>query len=798
MSSPSERFFAAQKRQHHRRSQEFIATIDFPLDSFQINAIHAIEDGYGVLVAAPTGAGKTLVGQFATYLANRAGVKCFYTTPIKALSNQKFQEFVDIYGEEQVGLLTGDTSINGEAQIVVMTTEVLRNMIYAGSSTLHSLEYVVMDEVHFLGDKFRGAVWEEILIHLPDRIQVISLSATVSNAEEFGDWLNVVRGETKVIVSEDRPVPLYQHVLMRNRLLDLFVDDGRINPEILQFERESARRLRTTHQRDWNSSDKRSQRQYFLSKPEIIELLEEQDYLPAIFFIFSRAGCDSAVRQCVADGLNLTTPSERKEIQSIINEKTASLPHHDYEVVNFHQWSDALLRGIGAHHAGLLPVFKETVESLFQLGLLPVVFATETLALGINMPAHTVVLEKLSKWNGESHVTITPGEYTQLTGRAGRRGIDIEGHAVVLWNNSIDSGIAAGLATTRSFPLKSSFVPSYNMSANLISRFGYQRARDSLAASFAQFQADRAVVGLSRQIDKNRKVALEFMESAQCDKGDFSEFMDFRLLIKKLEKDLRDREGRRTLTPSQRTERVETIEMQISELRIRQKNHPVHLCPEREAHARLHERAHRLLRENETLTARMESRTQVIPRIFDRVTSVLKQCGYIDGDVLTDRGITLTRVFSERDFLISELIAHRFFEQLSATQCVAVISACTYDGRLESKFSPRLPQSLEDPLNSLLSHWIRVSSIEESNGLTPLKEPSWDFVWHSYRWANGHSLHSILRESEISPGDFIRSIRQVIDLLGQLSEVMPQCSATLREAIHRIDRGIVAYSGVTS
>jgi len=483
MSSPAERYAAAKARNSFKLTAEFAANFDFPLDEFQISGCHSLESGKGVLVAAPTGAGKTVVGEFAAFLAMKQGKKCFYTAPIKALSNQKYSDFKEMFGESNVGLLTGDTSINSEANIVVMTTEVLRNMIYADSRTLSNLQYVVMDEVHYLADKFRGAVWEEILIHLPETTQVASLSATVSNAEEFGDWLNEVRGNTDVIVSETRPVPLYQHVLFNNRLLDLFVDDGRVNPEIVRLEKESYRNTRSSHSTNrgkssgWNDRGPNIKQ---LSRPEVIQKLD-------------REGLRSAIRE-------------------VVFRATSNIPEEDLVVLGFAEWLDGLERGIAAHHAGLLPSFKETVEELFQRGLVKCVFATETLALGINMPARTVVLEKLVKWNGEAHVAISPGEFTQLTGRAGRRGIDIEGNAVILWSKDIDSGSVAGLASTRTYPLKSSFKPTYNMAINLISRFGSSIARDSLESSFAQYQADKAVVGLARQIKRNQSAIAELRE----------------------------------------------------------------------------------------------------------------------------------------------------------------------------------------------------------------------------------------------------------------------------------------------
>ena len=795
MNTPAERYAAAKNRGKFQATEAFKKGYDFPFDDFQIEACHAIESGKGVLVAAPTGAGKTIVGEFAAHLAIKTGAKCFYTTPIKALSNQKFQELTGVYGEEHVGLLTGDSSINGEASIVVMTTEVLRNMIYAESQTLSSLGFVVMDEVHYLADKFRGAVWEEILIHLPERIQVISLSATVSNAEEFGEWLNTIRGETTVVVSEIRPVPLYQHVLMGNRLLDLFVDDGRVNPEILRLEKESHRNIRTSNQRNWSNSDGRSYRQKQISKPEIIEKLESQGYLPAIFFVFSRVGCDASVRACISANLKMTNSEERAEIKEVIAAKTAELPEEDYAVLDFYNWCDALERGIAAHHAGLLPMFKETIEELFQRGLIRCVFATETLALGINMPARTVVLEKLTKWNGETHAAITPGEYTQLTGRAGRRGIDIEGNAVVLWNETIDSGTAAGLASTRTYPLRSSFSPTYNMSANLISRFNRELARTSLAASFAQFQADRAVVGLTKQIGKSDKLIAQYVQESECHLGNFKNYMSYRVEIKAIEREV-VAQGRNYR--GNRKEFLKNSEDRITSLRKDMKSDPCHQCPEREAHARIAEKGERLQRENLGLIKRIEDRTNVIPKTFDRIISVLTELEYIKNDALTENGKILTKIYAETDLLISEILRKGILNDLPAAELVALLSTCVFENRGEKSNSPRIPKSLNEPLEKLVKTWGELTILEGNFNLSTQREPDLDFIWQSYRWASGHSLTSILRDSEVTVGDFVRVMRQLIDLLGQLLNARPEMRIVIREALKRIDRGIISYSAVTA
>ncbi|TXI56962.1 DEAD/DEAH box helicase [Mycolicibacter arupensis] len=501
----------------------FAAELPFGLDGFQRRACAALEEGRGVLVCAPTGAGKTVVGEFAVHLALAGGGKCFYTTPIKALSNQKHTDLVARYGKERVGLLTGDLSVNSGAPVVVMTTEVLRNMLYANSPALQGLSHVVMDEVHFLADRMRGAVWEEVILHLPEEVRLISLSATVSNAEEFGGWIQTVRGDTTVVVDEHRPVPLWQHMMVGKRLFDLFEsrpDAGaggrpRVDPALLRHiaHRREAERLtdwgsarRTRHGGSSGRIDRPTYRPPM--RPDVIAVLNSAGLLPVITFVFSRAGCDAAVKQCLRSPLRLTTEAERARIAEVIDHRCGDLADDDLDVLGYYEWREALLRGLAAHHAGLLPVFRHTVEELFAAGLVKAVFATETLALGINMPARTVVLERLVKFNGEQHAALTPGEYTQLTGRAGRRGIDVEGHAVVLWHPSestADPDQVAGLASTRTFPLRSSFAPSYNMTINLVQHMGPEQAHQLLEQSFAQFQADRSVVGLVRSAERGER-----------------------------------------------------------------------------------------------------------------------------------------------------------------------------------------------------------------------------------------------------------------------------------------------------
>jgi ATP-dependent RNA helicase HelY len=915
---------------------EFAGLYDFPLDDFQVRACQEIEAGGGVLVAAPTGSGKTIVGEFAVHLALKTGRKCFYTTPIKALSNQKYFDLVARYGEERVGLLTGDHTINGEAPIVVMTTEVLRNMLYAGSRTLLGLGFVVVDEVHYLADRERGAVWEEVIIHLPESVSLISLSATVSNAEEFGEWLATVRGAMGTIVEEKRPVPLYQHVMAGRRLLDLFAgsdvdasagfvrEGAPVNDELLKLARDD---WASTRMKDRRSPRGRSaargrapargrggrpvgngRRVWIPSRVDVLDRLDREGLLPAIVFIFSRVGCDAAVTQCLNARVRLTTPQERDTIYQFVEESCRHLPEADLEVLGYDDFLDGLTRGVAAHHAGMLPAFKQCVEQLFVRGLCKAVFATETLALGINMPARTVVIEKLSKWNGETHADITPGEYTQLTGRAGRRGLDVEGHGIVLWQPGMNPRELAGLASTRTYPLRSSFRPSYNMAVNLVHQFGRETTRELLEQSFAQFQADKAVVGLARQLRKSDEALAGYAESASCDRGDFMEYARIRNRISEVEKraakarraDRRadaldsltrlrpgdvievptgkyagfavvvdpglsrdeprpyvvtaDRQARRLgmidfPTPVQALTRVRlprnfngrnpqmrrdlasalrtktrdldpsvveqrassrprnqgqasnSSEQEVSELRAELKAHPCHDCPDREDHARWAERWFKLDRDASTLRRRIEKRTNTIARQFDRVCEVLTALGYLDGDTVTSRGGHLRRIYSDVDLLAAESLRQGLWDDLDASGLAAALSILVFEARRpDDASSPRIPGgAVKVAIGQMVRLWGELRRLEGDHHLDFLRQPDPGFAWAAYRWAEGDELDSVLTDVDLAAGDFVRWMKQLLDLTGQVADAAGDSPLreTAREAVRRLRRGVVAYSGLS-
>nr|MDA8292563.1 DEAD/DEAH box helicase [Actinomycetota bacterium] len=491
--------------------ETFLRDHPFPLDPFQVEALDLLDAGRSVLVAAPTGSGKTLVAEYAIARALAEGGRAFYTTPLKALSNQKYGDLARAHGPSRVGLLTGDVSVKGGADVVVMTTEVLRNMIYAGPSHLARLTCVVLDEVHYLEDRYRGAVWEEIILSAPPSVVLVCLSATVSNAEELAGWIHTVRGATGAVIEDRRPVELRHLYVVGDRsserlhLLPTFVD-GRPNREAAALDERSHRVPRAGSSRRYQPAHGGRRRLYRPRRVEVVERLDEEELLPAIFFVFSRQGCDDAARQCLEAGLRLTSSEERVDIREAAERHVEQLSDADLSVLGYSRFLAELEAGIAPHHAGMVPPFRETVEELFSRALVRVVFATETLALGINMPARTVVVESLSKYSGSGHADLTPGEYTQLTGRAGRRGIDDVGYAAVLWSPFHDFDEVASLAAARSRALRSSFRPTYNMAVNLVRRYTREDAYRLVRSSFAQYLSDAPLV---RQLDSVLGVLVE-------------------------------------------------------------------------------------------------------------------------------------------------------------------------------------------------------------------------------------------------------------------------------------------------
>ncbi len=844
--TPAERYarFDRVKRQRRSIAAKFADTLPFELDRFQTDANEALEQGSNVLVAAPTGAGKTVVADFAVYLAQQQNAKAFYTTPIKALSNQKYHDLVALYGPDKVGLLTGDTSINSEADIVVMTTEVLRNMLYEHSTTLQALRYVVLDEVHYLADRFRGPVWEEVIIHLPQSVCIVGLSATVSNVEDFADWIASVRGETKLVVSEHRPVPLEQYVLIQRdprtepELFDLYQHDdngrptmklnARLTNRLDEYMRREQRRRgaerpdRSKGRGRHGRPESRSARQVERYQPKRWAVVDELNFLgmlPAIYFIFSRNGCDEAVDQCLDAGLRLTSDDEALRIRSIVDEMIeGQLTHDDLKTLHFARFRHALEEGFAAHHAGMVALFKQIVERLFEEGLIKVVFATETLALGINMPARSVVIEKLEKYDGTGIVGLTPGEYTQLTGRAGRRGIDTIGNAVVVDHRGFTPETAVALSSKRVYPLHSSFKPTFNMAVNLLNTSDYETARITLDHSFAQWEANESAWQIEAGIDALTAALAGYAEAMTCEYGDFTDLLRIRMQLNELQKNERRKLKHEVFaTNADKSRAFRRLDARIAKLKELEHDHPCKQCPDFQDHMKWGHRWMRETRELERLRQRYDSRTGSVARQFDRICEILDRLGYLertDHDgvrdyTLTEQGQLLRRLYSERDLVLAQAITEGVLDDLSAPQIAALLSSLLYEARRGEGGEPRRypggPHGLVAQRARELKYLDeQVLVLCEDAGMDSYLQPlDFGIVDIIYDWACGDSLAQVLEHTELTGGDFVRNAKRLADVLQQIAVAEPymgeqhaMLAARAREAFDAVNRGIVAYSGV--
>jgi ATP-dependent RNA helicase HelY len=838
-------------------AEAFFSSLTFRADRFQREAVGVVDRGESVVVTAPTGSGKTLIAEAAVHITLSRGQRAFYTAPIKALSNQKFSDFRQVYGDDRVGLLTGDNVINGDAPLVVMTTEVLRNMIYSESNALDDLGVVVLDEVHYLQNRNRGSVWEEIIIHLPAGIQLVNLSATVANDVEFTDWMRSRRGPCGLVTETHRPVPLESMYLMKDRyegnaltLLPLFAAKGtRVNPQLARMRKKgrgAARRLAAPR------------------RLEVAEEIAKDGLLPAIYFIFSRVGCEKAAALISGSRLQMTTTAERHEIRQRIDLATQHLSASDLSVLGFPVWASQLERGVAAHHAGMVPAFKEAVEDLFASRLVKLVFATETLSLGINMPARTVVLERLSKFTGETHETLTPGDYTQLTGRAGRRGIDTAGTAIVLYDERLPVERVADIAREGSRPLRSSFQPSYNMAVNVVANYERGRAEELLGASFAEFRRARRQSELQARIEARTQDLTDFRQRAECDLGDIEHYLATeggrasdhlaamrgfaqrarsgdvlnlgddadrwvlmargwgaspRLLLLSEEGDVkrvapenlpsttailgaidlpkpiraRDTSYHATVTSLLRA--WEPTDGAVPDgFRHAASADPVASCPDLADHLGWIRRIERVERELTRLDRKRRSAGAGFVARFERIRKLLDDWGYLAGWTLTDKGARLRFVYNELDLLIAESIQRGVFDDLDAASVVALASIFTYQARSHA-VEEDLPNAQVATSAVLVDEiWRELVRAERDRGLPETRQPEPGFAATAHAWAAGRDLDEIFDE-ETAAGDFVRNCRQLLDLLRQLRDAFPALQEQAAAAVQTVDRGIVAASG---
>ena len=857
--------------------QTLIGGYQFELDTFQLQAFDHIDAGESVLVAAPTGSGKTVVAEYAIGLARKLGKRAFYTAPIKALSNQKFHELTLLHGPQQVGLMTGDNSINPQAPIIVMTTEVLRNMIYARSSGIDNLGVVVLDEVHFLQDAYRGPVWEEVIIHLEPTVQLVCLSATVSNADELCEWLTTVRGPTIPIVETKRPVELFNHYVVGDkttskvRVFDTLVG-GKPNEQVSKIENSSAPRSKKQH--SYGSRGRigmATTRFYAPNRSDVVLQLREDDLLPAIYFIFSRNQCDEAAHSCLKQGISFTTKQERAAIAEILDSHVEAFTDDDLAALQYSRFLAQLEAGIGVHHAGLVPSFKEAVEECFAKGLVKIVFATETLAVGINMPARAVVLDKLTKYNGETHQLLKPSDFSQLTGRAGRRGLDTVGHALTLWNPFVTFEQVAALVSSRSFVLNSAFRPTYNMAANLIRTTSKVQARHLLNLSFAQFQSGKDIVEIQARIQRRSKELVRLQDQAFSTYGDIEEFRAGSTARKPLQNSedvfsslrpgdvvligealpnerlvvissanrgsggklslLTISKGVKTITARDITEHVYTIghialptpyqptnsrflketSAKLSRFKINERmlvrsgrnrkvrnDHPFLNDPDAKFKLNAAESADRIAKELAQLEKRVSTSVQSVSKKFEDLTDLLEQWGYVDDWKLTKKGVRLGRIFHESDLLIAECLSEGVFDDLDQHELASLTSVFVYEDRKREAL-----ERIHFPNSKLDDRWARIEQIsrklsaqEVQYGLLPHRFPDPGFMCTAYDWAHGTSLFDILDEDDVTAGDFVRTMKQLIDLLRQFSTIDDETiSSTISGlAAKSLFTGVVAAS----
>ncbi len=751
----------------------------FELDDFQKQACDLINEGKSVVVCAPTGAGKTVIAEHAIHKALEEGTRIFYTTPLKALSNQKYYDFGERYGTDNVGLLTGDTSINRSAQIVVMTTEVFRNMLYgtnfgAVADNLQNVRYVVLDEVHYMNDEQRGTVWEESIIYCPTNVQIIALSATVANADELTAWINTVHSRTELVNTDFRPVPLkfyYFDSSQPDRLLPLLTPSGQLN-----------KKIKPEKKVPYKSRNK--QRSYV---KDIVRNLAENDMLPAIYFTFSRKKCDEQMEKC-ATSLSLVTRAEQAQIRQFVDEYIAENPH-----LYGNKHIEYLLCGVASHHAGLLPAWKNLVEKLFQKGLIKVVFATETLAAGINMPARSTVISSTSKRTDSGHRMLTASEFLQMSGRAGRRGMDEVGYVTVVGTQFQSPEEVAELVLSPANPLESRFSPSYSMVLNLLQRFSLDEAKELILKSFGYFSSGSRLQPLLK-LDEAYNAEIKAREFAcphkLCDDKFFEYnklrniYVQNRQTYKKILK--QEKSKHRPLS-----DEVIKFGQETKEMLAKMHDCACDNCKLYKKHAKNIEVIERLKVKQNKLAKEIERQRDIFWNKFLAHRSVLVDMGYIVEDYPTAKGITTAQIRSENELFIAEIIFSGVLDNLTPAQLAGVVCAITTeDLRIDIPYRP-----FSEPIRKTLNLIRNIRrKVEKVQNRYQVEAPMYINPYFSSMielWVEGAEWETVTEDIDMGEGDIVRSFKRVVDVLRQfttISNVPEALVFTAREAIEKILR----------
>lgn len=754
---------------------------DFKLDDFQEEALFHINNGKSVVICAPTGAGKTCIAEHAIHRALDEGTRIFYTTPLKALSNQKFSDFSRSYGEENVGLLTGDTSINRNAQIVVMTTEVFRNMLYGTNfgelaDNLKNVRYVVLDEVHYMNDEQRGTVWEESIIYCPTNVQIIALSATVANSKQLCDWINTVHSKTELVYTDFRPVPLRHYYYDSSRpydILPLLTPDGQLNTKIRPEKRQ-----------------KGFKRNYTQKSPvrDVITVLHKKNMLPAIYFTFSRRKCDDQMEKC-AD-LCLVSPDETREINRIVQEYLIENP---YLAKNKHL--EYICRGVASHHAGLLPGWKVLIEKLFQKGLIKVVFSTETLAAGINMPARSTIISAISKRTDSGHRTLTANEFLQMSGRAGRRGMDEVGYVTVIGTPFQTPEEVADLVTSESNPLESRFSPSYSMVLNLLQKFSTNEAKELILKSFGYFSSNDRLKPLVQQ-EKQFSETLEKIRDFKCPYGlttkdliEFNKNKENYIVYRKLTKTLIKQAKQKGIKDA--PEVTEFLE-KTKAIQDKMRNCQCDVCRSYKKHMKDLEVLARYEKKHSQLLKNIEDEKDIYWKRFLNHKSVLERANYLNNDYPTEKGLTCSAIRAENELFISEVFLSGTLDKLNISELAGVICALTTeDLRVETYTSQPISQNTKRALNQVKDIRKKIAIIQRDYEITTEMYVNSYFTPLIEMWIEGKPWEEIIEQSELSEGDIVRAFKRAVDVLRQLTivpNITDNLKQTARDAITAILR----------
>lgn len=752
----------------------------FELDDFQKDACNCIDNGESVVVCAPTGAGKTVIAQHAIHRALEQGLRVFYTTPLKALSNQKYYDFGEKYGQDKVGLLTGDTSINRNAQIVVMTTEVFRNMLYgtnfgAVADNMKDVRYVVLDEVHYMNDEQRGTVWEESIIYCPTNVQIIALSATVANAQELTDWINTVHSKTELVDTDFRPVPLrffYFDSSQPYKLLPLLTPSGQLNKKIKPEKREFHKGKRKSPKSPVN---------------DVIRNLAQNDMLPAIYFTFSRKKCDEQMERCAS--LELVSRAEQAQIKQFIDEYIAEYPH-----LYNNKHLDYLMCGVASHHAGLLPAWKNLVEKLFQKGLIKVVFATETLAAGINMPARTTVISSTSKRTDSGHRMLTASEFLQMSGRAGRRGMDEIGYVVIVGTPFQTPEEVAELVLSDANPLESRFSPSYSMVLNLLQRFSLEESKELILKSFGYFSSGSRLQPLLKQyeLNENEIKQREFVCPSHLSDDVLHEYDKMRHIY------VQNRQTYKKILKQEKhknrplTEEVIQFGKQNKELLASMHSFKCDTCKLYKKHSKNVEVIERIRIRQHKLEKEMERQRDIFWNKFLAHRSVLIDFGYLKDDYPTDWGKTTSQIRSENELYLSQVIFSDALQNLSPAQLAAVVSAITTEEqRTDMMYGLPLSEPVRKSLNLIRNIRRKIDKVQKHYSV---EAPLYINPFYSSLielWVDGAEWETIAESLDIGEGDIVRSFKRTVDVLRQFTTIdnVPEWLVfTAREAIDKILR----------